>query len=703
MSYRPDGPPLGGLPTMAGCGVLPISSPRRLSMMQGKPLQEPLGPPMRPLAIPRPGRSPARLTVPTPLPTFPGSGRPAPESARRKTLIRGVAGAALVVTAGYLLWRTTSTLDLGIWWIAVPLLMVEIHNGFGLLLFTLALWDVDAGPPWRPVTKTSQRVAVLIPTYNEPEDVLLPAVAAAIAIELPHETWVLDDGRRDWVRALATELGARYLSRPTNEHAKAGNLNHALETIEADLVAIFDADHVASPRFLRQTLCYFDDPEIAVVQTPQDFYNLDSFEHEVNGPGEQLFHEEAVFYRVIAPAKNAWRAAFWCGTGAVVRVAALRDAGGVATDTVTEDIHTTIRMNERGWRAVYHNEVLARGLAPGDAIEYMAQRHRWALGAMQVLRIEHPFRRSHLTPGQWLSFGTTLLAWFDSWRTLAFMVLPVAVLASGASPISAPGHLYGPLFLLTFGMQFLALRLLARGYYPPMLSLVFEVLRMPAVLPATLQALLPPRAAFRVTRKGRAGDERSRFPVPRLHVVLAAMSAAGLVWFAATAAGLSPMRYEQPPAAAGAAMFAALNLWLLTTAMRRIRSARFARERRAGVRLGVQLAGGVDGGPCEVVDLSSTGARALVATPAAPMLGAAVELTIDLGKDMFAVRTHVRRRLERDGAVELGLEFATGQRAAVARAALVLLNGAAALEPPGGPRARPGTTDPPERPLTVAA
>src|SRR5690606_23343074 len=163
---------------------------------------------------------------------------------------------------------------------------------------------------------------------------------------------------------------------------------------------------------------------------------------------------------------------------------------------------------------------------------------------MQVLRIEHPFRRSHLTAGQWLSFGTTLLAWFDSWRTLAFMVLPVAVLLSGTSPIDAPGHIYGPLFLLTFGIQFVALRLLARGYYHTMLSLLFEVLRMPAVLPATLHAFLPGRTAFRVTRKGRAGLDRSRLPVPRLHLVLTALSAAGLGWFAATAAGLTPMQYE---------------------------------------------------------------------------------------------------------------------------------------------------------------
>ena len=138
---------------------------------------------------------------------------------------------------------------------------------------------------------------------------------------------------------------------------------------------------------------------------------------------------------------------------------------------------------------------------------------------------------------QRLSFATTLFAWFDSWRMLAYMVLPVVVVATGAIPIRAPGYIFGPLFIATLGSQFVALRLLARGYYPPLLSILFEVLRMPAVLPATLSLLRPPRAApFRVTRKT-AEASPHRTPVPPLLWALAALSAGGLVWFGATLAG----------------------------------------------------------------------------------------------------------------------------------------------------------------------
>ncbi len=117
------------------------------------------------------------------------------------------------------------------------------------------------------------------------------------------------------------------------------------------------ADHVAEPELLEKTLGYFDDPRVALVQTPQDFYNLGSFEYF--GP----HNEQNVFYRILQPARNRWNAAFWCGTGGIVRLRALRQVGGLATESITEDIHTTIRLHRAGWKTVYHNEPHARGLA----------------------------------------------------------------------------------------------------------------------------------------------------------------------------------------------------------------------------------------------------------------------------------------------------------------------------------------------------
>ena len=598
---------------------------------------------------------------------------PAPESRERQLLIRAIALLAISVTLAYLAWRLTSTINIAWWWISLPLFIVEVHNGLGLVLYTIALWNVDPDDPQTGAVPRGLRVAVLIPTYNEPPDVLLPTIASAVALEPAHETWVLDDGHRDEVRELAETLGARYLSRPDNRHAKAGNLNHALEHIKADVVGVLDADHVPTARFLRALLPYFRDPKVAFVQSPQDFYNLESFEHQRRWNG-QVFNEESVFYRVIAPAKNRWNAPFWCGTCALVRVEALRSVGGVSTDSVTEDIHTTIRMYRKGWKGGYHNEVLARGLAPDDATSYMIQRNRWAIGAMQVLRRENPLVVPGLEFGQRVAFMTTLFGWFDSWRTFAFMVIPLAVVATGAVPILAPGEVFVGFFLTTLATQFVAMRLLARGHYPPVLSVLFEILRMPAVLPATLTLLWPGRASsFKVTPKGRSTSAGQRTPVPALLTGLAVASSIGLIWFSATLLGYSPIRYSVPWAAIGAAIFMAMNLALLLAAIGRIRSARFVGNRRAGTRLPVQIPVRIAGLRGELVDLSVSGAGVSIPTPV-DLHAQELWLTMDLPSGPLELQVEVRRNRMVGGSEVLGLAFAPGQEKAIGELAVAIFH-----------------------------
>jgi cellulose synthase (UDP-forming) len=620
------------------------------------------------------------------LPSFGPAGRPKAEGRADLARIHVFAVTAVAVGISYLVWRWLFTIDLDYWYIALPLILAETHNILGLGLFTLALWDVDASPPWRPVDSTKLRVAVLIPTLNEPDEVLLPTIAAAVALQPAHETWVLDDGRRPEVHQLAMELGAHYLTRPDNRHYKAGNLNYAMDFIQADIFAVFDADHVAGPDFLRHTLCYFDDPTVAVVQTPQDFYNTDSFEHQRRND-DAIFHEEAVFYRVIAPGKNAWDGAFWCGTCSLVRYAALQDVGGVATETVTEDLHTTIRMNRKGWKGIYHNEVLARGLAPADAIQYMVQRNRWAVGAMQVLRLENPVFSPGLKFGQRLSFMTTILAWFDSWRTLTFILLPAAVIFTGASPINAPGYVYVPAFLLAFFSQFFALRLLARGYYPPILSLVFEMLRLPAVLPATLAVFNPnKRRAFKVTSKA-ARDDRRKINPPQLLVALMAISSVSIVWFFTTMLGFTPTEYgANTPAVIGSFVFACANFWLIMIAVKRIRAAQYAGNRRNSFRFEVFLRGTMQGQPCIVRDVSLTGAR--VESYAADLRrGQAIDLTVHAGDTPYLLKAEVIRVRETEGAKAVALRFLPGQRVTLGAVALYILNGR--IRPERAPKQRP--------------
>jgi len=588
-----------------------------------------------------------------------------------------VAVLALLVTLTYLAWRAVATIDLGVWWLSVPTYLLELHAAVGLGLYVFSLWDVNAGPRARPVRDTALRVAVLIPTWNEPPEVLAPTIAAAVALQPAHETWVLDDGDRPDVARLAVDLGARYLRRPDRRHAKAGNLNHALEVVQADVVAVLDADHVARPGLLANTLGYFDDPRIALVQTPQDFYNLESFEHSRTAARDG-FNEQSLFYRAILAGKNRWQAAFWCGTNALVRVSALKEVGGVATGSVTEDIHTTIRLHAAGWRTVYHNEVLARGLAAAGAGQYLLQRHRWGTGAMQVLRSDNPLTIRGLTWPQRLSYAFTLLGWFDAWRSLGYLLVPMVVLFTGAIPIRVPLGTFAVAFAVTFTFQQLALWGLGRGWQRPWLAILFDLVRLPSNLAATMALFRRRSVGFQVTPKGRTGERPQRTPAPRILSAVVLLSGLTTVWFIATVAGRTPLHYGVPAASFAAAGWLAFNLVLVAAAVARIRSIRYGAERRASVRFEVALPARLDGVACVATDLSVTGAR--ISSPA-PLPGEPSELVLEApGRDVL-LRCQLRSRVDQpDGRQVLGVQFQPGQWPAIGTLTHVLFNAGVGLE-----------------------
>ena len=206
---------------------------------------------------------------------------------------------------------------------------------------------------------------------------------------------------------LARVAGAEYLTRPDNSHAKAGNINAALPRTEGELVLMLDADHVPMPDALDAMVGYFDDEQVALVQSPHDFFNHDSVQHYVVGR-----HEQSLFYRVVCPGKDRHGAAYWCGSAALLRREALLEIGGVATETIAEDFHTTIRMLRHGWTSRYHDEVLVQGLAPHDLDGYLLQRDRWARGNLAVFTLpESPLRARELRPLQRLSYFASLAAY----------------------------------------------------------------------------------------------------------------------------------------------------------------------------------------------------------------------------------------------------------------------------------------------------
>jgi len=433
---------------------------------------------------------------------------------RHTWLLRGLAIVALVWGVGYLTWRIgwsgqgASPVAFGM------LLATEIYGIWAL--GTLAWFSWSRRPASRPAATPGRSVDVYVCTYDEPAEVVAATLAGCRALTYPHTTYLLDDGRRTEMEELAQLAGARYLTRPDNEHAKAGNINAALPRTDGELVLMLDADHVPMPDAIDAMVGYFDDERMAVVQSPHDFFNHDSVQHYVVGR-----HEQSLFYRVVCPGKDRHGAVYWCGSSALMRREALLDIGGVATETIAEDFHTTIRLQRHGWCSRYHDEVLVQGLAPHDLDGYLLQRDRWARGNLAVFTLpESPLRARELRPLQRLSYFTSLAAYLAPPMRLLLLATLGLVLWTGELPMKVSVVALATLWLPAVALNISAGTALARGYMRIGETAHYELLTMEIYTRALRCAVRPGRTKFKVTPKQGSGDGGWE-AVRRLHLVLA--------------------------------------------------------------------------------------------------------------------------------------------------------------------------------------
>lgn len=484
--------------------------------------------------------------------------RPAPSRHQRlghsEFAIKLLAVAALVVGIAYLGWRAAFTLNESALWLAIPLFLAECHGYLTFLLYAFMSWDIR---PWkRGEAPEGATVDIFIPTYNESPDILAITVAGALQVHGNPTIYVLDDGRRAWVRDLCNRTGVQYLARPDNQHAKAGNINHALRHTSGEFIVVLDADHVPAPAILEDTLGYFADHSVAAVQGPQEFYNNDSFQHARDGSD---WHEQSVFYHVIQPGKNRTNSVFWCGSPSVVRRRALEEIGGVATETVTEDLHTSIRFQRAGWRVVFHDGIIARGIAPEDFNAYITQRLRWAQGAMQVIRRET--WRSGLNWEQRVNYFASTTTYFDAFRKLTFLAVIPTILFTGQLPIDAPVIPFLAFWTAWFVLSQGANIALGRGHYRWLTIEMFDLLKMFAFARASLTLLWEGTVRFRVTPKALPGA-KNLHPLLVPHVLLIGTYAIAFVVGALRVLG--PFAHNNAAAIVAAMAWAAFVMFALS-------------------------------------------------------------------------------------------------------------------------------------------
>lgn len=493
-------------------------------------------------------------------------------------LVRAVAAIALMWGSAWMFYRFAWT-----WRGANPvgfvaLAIVETYNLVSLALLALAgwRWSPSIAPPPSP----GWSVDVLICTYNEPDDVVEATLAGCAALRYPHRTYLLDDGRRDSMRDLADRWGATWITRPDNSHAKAGNINHALTKTDGDLIFFLDADHVPLPDALDMVVGYFDDPAVALVQSPHDFYNQDSVQHYDVGRHEQSLF----FFEVICPGTDRHNAAFWCGSATLVRREPLEQVGGVAIETIAEDFHTTIKMHRNGWKTRYHNRVLVQGLAPVDLDGYLLQRDRWARGNLATFRLpESPLRRkSGLTGFQRLHYFASLFAYGAGFARLALLALLVATLAFGVLPARVTLAPLVALWLPATVLAIFATAALSRGHMRLRESSHYVLVTAAVFTRALRCAFLPSRTKFKVTPK-EGIDAGGWQNVSKLKLVLALgiALAAALIWRMLAVAGVVTVR---PLPGLALPLAVALGIWELSRVARSIKIVATRRQRRARYR-----------------------------------------------------------------------------------------------------------------------
>jgi len=434
---------------------------------------------------------------------------------------------SIMMTLRYLFYRASYTLNFDEWIDAVFSILLFLAEMYGVMTLMLAYFQtlkmsnrqsIDLGGIPQVQWPT---VDIYIPTYNEDVEIVRKTVLASLAIDYPadkKQVYVLDDGRAEKYRErrvqlehMCEDLGCTMLTRDNNDHAKAGNINTALEKTNGDLVMILDCDHIPIRGFLQETVGFFLKEKVSLVQTPHWFYNPDPFERNLFTQGRVPVGNE-LFYKVLQRGNDAWKSAFFCGSAAVVRRSHLLAVGGIATETVTEDCHTSLKLHSKGYETVYYDKIMVAGLAPERFSSYVGQQVRWARGMAQILRLENPLfnLKLKLRLSQRVCYFSATSHFFFGFPRLMYAIAPTMFLLFGINPVKGLG-----LETLAYALPHIILSMQTNHipYKRVRFSFWNEIYEFAMSFQAgivTILALINPKlGTFNVTDKGLVVTERS--------------------------------------------------------------------------------------------------------------------------------------------------------------------------------------------------
>lgn len=439
---------------------------------------------------------------------------------------------AIALSVRYLLWRGIYTLTYSdiFSMIAVWLLFAaEIYAGITSVLGAI----VNAFPLSRPLLSlegmdkaTLPSVDVMIPSYNEDEEILEVTIRAAKMLDYPKDKLhihLLDDGgtdqkinadnpisaasarqRRQDLQSLCSRLGITYHTRAKNEFAKAGNVNSAIQNTTGDLIVILDADHVPTSDFLDRTVPWMlKNEKVFLVQTPHFMANPDPVERNYFSAFTRMPSENDMFYGTIQKGLDYWGSSFFCGSAALMRRKHLDLVGGISGDSITEDAETALDLHKMGYESVYVDRPMVSGLAPETFDAFIQQRMRWAQGMTQILLLKKPFKAEGLKWYQRVGYMSSIMFWLFPFARIIFLLMPLAYLVFGLQVYHAS---ILEIFAFTLphvvATYMISTMLFGRTRWP-LVSELYEILQCAFTLNALVKVFLKPRApSFVVTPKG---------------------------------------------------------------------------------------------------------------------------------------------------------------------------------------------------------
>lgn len=267
----------------------------------------------------------------------------------------------------------------------IALIPVIFFSVLSLLFVLLNILNEDGLNKRFKKLKTLPFVSVQIPTFNDP--IAARCIRRCMNFNYPkdkYEIIIVDDSTNKQTQALMKKFAddnpgfIKYAHRENRQGFKPGALKEAMKYTKGEILVLFDADWMPKKDFLKRVLKPFSDPEVAIVQTRQGFYNKDT-----NLITRFAAYLLMVYHTIMMPINNKINCVFFCGTAGAIRRSVFDKVGGWNANSLTEDSELSVRILEEGYKTVYL-KMETPSEVPDTFESFIKQQMRWCYGNARV-------------------------------------------------------------------------------------------------------------------------------------------------------------------------------------------------------------------------------------------------------------------------------------------------------------------------------